>query len=114
MSPFTFRRRKKSTVSDELSNKPNQSGAYEPYFGEKQQKSDRKGSKTNEKPSIRENGEQVLLSFIKNRLGNQAEGLAIRLMNKNPIKDGAAFSYQINQSTEGNFSTHELSIFKYS
>lgn len=102
MSLFGMRRkRSKLRTSAENPSPEERETPYEPFFGENT--SVRRGKKGNytESPNIRDNGEKILLKFIKNRLGIQAEGLAIRLMNKNPIKDGMSFSYNINQSTEG-------------
>lgn len=73
--------------------------------------------------NAREHGEQVLLAFIRQRLGQRAEHLAVRLMNKTPLKDGSEFIYTINQSTEGklcivlyhfhaNLTTFQTPIFK--
>lgn len=45
-------------------------------------------------------GEAVLLKFIRRTLGNKAQGLAVRLMNKNPITSNAEFRYVIHQGTE--------------
>lgn len=106
---FRFRRRRKSSISGSSHAPPssNNSVPYEPYFGDVRGKEkSAKGARTDERVSPVEKGEQVLLHFIKNRLGMKAEGLVIRLLNKNPIKDGSSFTYQINQSTEGRSSSH--------
>lgn len=113
MAPFRFPRRKKSKASQDTLSVPSEKSApYEPYFGEvRPSKKGAKSSRTKESLTLRENGEQVLLKFIKNRLGTQAEGLALRLMNKNPIKGGGGFSYQIHQSTEGMYFMRLVWVF---
>lgn len=101
MAPFLFKRRNKSiSSSDRREPSVPSSPAHEPYFGETSSRGSH-AVKPIAPTNIKESGELLLLRFIKKRLGTQAEGLAIRLMNKTPIKDGSSFTYQINQSTEG-------------
>lgn len=109
MAPF-FRRRKRPSKATTADDAPpsDASVPYEPYFGETRSPK-KAGSRTLERPSTRENGEKLLLDFIKNRLGNRAGDLAQRLLNKNPIKEGSSFSYIVNQSTESMY-TYRSSV----
>ena len=85
--------------------------AHDSYFGEEVEPT---SSELRRRPSFnketRLSGEQILLRFIKAKLGPQAGNLALRLMNKNPLQEGARFSYVINQSTEGKSTTVDHSI----
>lgn len=88
-----------------------------PYFGDPNIAKPEFENKQKKSKYAREQGEQILLTFIRTRLGNRAENLAVRLMNKTPLKDGSEFIYSINQSTEGKLveaETHLLSSNNFS
>lgn len=104
MAPLFFRKR--------IESKPEHGGLqapppdhympHEPYFG--QAPPDERAANSSRAvahPSFRENGEQVLINFLKKRLGLHADGFLLRLVNKTPVMDGGSYSYQLNQSTEG-------------
>lgn len=73
-----------------------------PYFGDTftAPPHENKGTKKKYKHK-KEEGEQILLNFIRTRLGHRAENLAVILMNKTPLKAGSEFTYALNQFTEG-------------
>lgn len=59
------------------------------------------GTRQQEDPGLRElPGEEALLKFIRSTFGPNAENLAVRLMNKTPIKATESFVYEIHQGTE--------------
>lgn len=68
----------------------------DPVFGMQQQQEDRRVRASD----LRRPGEQALMKFIRSTLGNNAEQLAVRLMNKNPLTSSLRFSYAIHQGTE--------------
>eukprot|EP00178_Gracilaria_changii_P024950 TRINITY_DN757_c0_g1_i1.p1 TRINITY_DN757_c0_g1~~TRINITY_DN757_c0_g1_i1.p1 ORF type:complete len:531 (-),score=78.98 TRINITY_DN757_c0_g1_i1:4303-5895(-) len=65
--------------------------AADPVFGVGEQKEDRRP---------REDGEQVLVKFLRSTLGPKAQGIAVRLVNKTPLPSQSAFSYVITQGSE--------------
>lgn len=91
--------KKKSSTSREVPDPEN----IAPFFGDPRDDKPtwENKSKTKKAKNARDKGEQILLTFIRTRLGDRAENLAVRLMNKTPLKDGSEFTYTINQSTEG-------------
>jgi hypothetical protein len=52
------------------------------------------------RPAAQDTGEQALLGLIRSSLGPRAAALAIRRMNRTPVKAGCQFSYIIRQGAE--------------
>ena len=103
-SSTQFFKRFKKKLSSERSRKSDREENIAPFFGDPRFEKPVWENKPKRKAkNAKEHGEQVLLTFIRAKLGNRAENLAIRLMNKTPLKDGKEFTYTINQSTEGKF-----------
>ncbi|KAI0566530.1 hypothetical protein FGB62_7g323 [Gracilaria domingensis] len=63
----------------------------DPVFGVGQQKDDR---------PPREDGEQVLVKFLRSTLGPRGQGIAVRLANKTPLTSQSTFTYVISQNSE--------------
>eukprot|EP00737_Agarophyton_chilense_P004526 gb/GEZJ01005768.1/.p1 GENE.gb/GEZJ01005768.1/~~gb/GEZJ01005768.1/.p1 ORF type:complete len:564 (-),score=71.13 gb/GEZJ01005768.1/:447-2018(-) len=63
----------------------------DPVFGVEQQKEDH---------SPRQDGEQVLIKFLRSTLGPKAQGIAVRLANKSPLTSPSTFHYLISQGSE--------------
>ncbi len=103
-SSTQFFRRFKKKLSSERSRRSEVEENVAPFFGDPRFEKPVWENKPKRKAkNAKEQGEQVLLTFIRAKLGNRAEHLAIRLMNKSPLKEGKEFTYSINQSTEGNY-----------
>lgn len=65
------------------------------YFGTSQHDDPRHQRLSDVRP-----GEEVLLKFLKGTLGPRGQTLAVRLMNKTPIKSISSFTYSVYQGTE--------------